>query len=117
MLTEDLLHSLRTEVVGATARHVATMGVLFAQYGRIKDMKGLNRTQAPPIEGIEAYVKKVGISHFEYVPGYKHGQFPLASKTAINRIARGLARDRWRAHLRRADPDASGPAHDGRATR
>ncbi|MGI4762605.1 MAG: hypothetical protein ACRYF0_17985 [Janthinobacterium lividum] len=96
VLTEDLLHSLRTEVVGATAQHVATMGVLFAQYGRIKDMKGLNRTKAPPIEEMEAYVKKVGISHFEYVPGYKHGQFPLASKTAINRIAWGLARAKLR---------------------
>jgi hypothetical protein len=66
--------------------------VLFEQYGRIKDMKGLNRTKAPPIEEIETYVKKLGISHLYYVPGYKYGQFPLASKTAINRIAWGLAR-------------------------
>jgi hypothetical protein len=92
VLTEELLHSLRTQVVGATANHVASMGVLFEQYGRIKDMKGLNRTKAPPIEEIEAYVKKVGISNFQYVPGYKYGQFPLASKTAINRIAWGLSR-------------------------
>jgi hypothetical protein len=92
VLTEELLQSLRTEVVGATAQHVAVMGVLFEQYGRIKDMKGLNRTKAPPIEELEAYVKKVGISHFAYVPGYKYGQFPRASKTAINRIAWGLAR-------------------------
>lgn len=96
VLTQELLNSLRTEVVGATAQHVATMGVLFEQYGRIKDMKGISRTKAPPIEEMEAYVKKVGISHFEYVPGYKHGQFPLASKTAINRIAWGLARAKLR---------------------
>ena len=96
VLSEELLNSLRTEVVGATAQHVATMGVLFEQYGRIKDMKGLNRTKAPPIEEMEAYVKKVGINHFDYVPGYKHGQFPLASKTAINRIAWGLARAQLR---------------------
>ncbi|RZK30823.1 MAG: hypothetical protein EOO63_05735 [Hymenobacter sp.] len=50
VLTEDLLNSLRTEVVGATAQHVATMGMLFQQYGRIKDMKGISRTKAPPIE-------------------------------------------------------------------
>jgi len=96
VLTEELLHSLHTEVVGATARHVATMGVLFEQYGRIRDMKGINRTQAPPIEEIEAYVKKVGVSHYDYVPGYKHGQFPLASSVAINRIAWGLARAKLR---------------------
>ncbi len=96
VLTQELLDSLRTEVVGATAQHVATMGVLFEQYGRIKDMKGLNRTKAPPIEEIEAYVRKVGVGHFDYVPGYKHGQFPLASSVAINRIAWGLARAKLR---------------------
>ena len=92
VFTQELLDSLRTQVVAATAQHVASMGILFEQYGRIKDMKGLSRTKAPPIEEIEAYVKKVGVSHFEYVPGYRHGQFPLASKTAINRIAWGLSR-------------------------
>jgi hypothetical protein len=92
VLSEELLNSLRTQVVGATAQHVASMGVLFEQYGRIKDMKGISRTRAAPIEELEEYVKKVGVSHFHYVPGYKYGQFPLASKTAINRIAWGLAR-------------------------
>ncbi|MGI4871215.1 MAG: hypothetical protein ACRYFX_08565 [Janthinobacterium lividum] len=96
VLTEELLHSLRTQVVQATAQHVAGMGVLFEQYGRIRDMKGISRTKAPPIAEIEEYVKKVGVSHFSYVPGYKYGQFPLASSTAINRIAWGLARARLR---------------------
>ncbi|MGI4835122.1 MAG: hypothetical protein ACRYFK_16840 [Janthinobacterium lividum] len=96
VLTEELLHSLRTEVTAATAQHVAVLGVLFEQYGRIKDMKGYDRTKAPPIEEIEAYVKKVGVSHFEYVPGYKHGQFPRSSSVAINRIAWGLARAKLR---------------------
>ena len=96
VLSEELLNSLRTQVVGATAQHVASMGILFEQYGRIKDMKGISRTKAPPIEEIEEYVKKVGVSHFAYVPGYKYGQFPLASKTAINRIAWGIARAKVR---------------------
>jgi len=92
VLTQELLNSLRTQVLAASAQHVATMGIQFEQYGRIKDMKGLSRTKAPPLEEIEAFVKKVGVSHFQYVPGYKYGQFPLASKTAINRIAWGIAR-------------------------
>jgi len=71
VLTEELLHSLHTEVVGAPAQHVAQMGVLFEQYGRIKDMKGILRTKAPLIKKIEAYVKKVGLSHFDYIPGYR----------------------------------------------
>jgi len=92
VLSEELLNSLQTQVVGATAQHVATMGILFEQYGRIKDMKGISRTKAPPIEKSGVYVKKVGVSHFQYVPDYKYGQFPLASKTAINHVAWGIAR-------------------------
>ena len=82
--------------MAASADQVASMGVLFEQYGRIKDMKGITRTKAPPIEELEAYVRKVGLANFSYVPGYKHGQFPLASSTAINRIAWGLARAQLR---------------------
>ncbi|MVN75826.1 hypothetical protein GO988_05755 [Hymenobacter sp. HMF4947] len=97
VLTEELLNSLRTEVVGATAQHVAVMGVLFEQYGRIKDMKGLNRTKAPPIEEIEAYVKKVGLSHFDYIPGYTdRSKVSPVSSRAINRIAWGIARAKLR---------------------
>ncbi len=96
VLTEDLLDSLSSQVVAASAEHVASMGVLFHQYGRIKDMKGISRTKAPPIEALEGYVKKVDLSKFSYVPGYKYGQFPLASSTALNRIAWGLARAKLR---------------------
>ena len=97
VLTEELLKSLRTEVVGATAQHVAVMGVLFEQSGRIKDMKATNRTKAPPIEEMEEYVKKVGLSHFAYIPGYTDRSKVLpASSRAINRIAWGLARAKLR---------------------
>jgi hypothetical protein len=93
VLTEDLLHSLQSQVVKASADHVASMGVLFHQYGRIKDMKGITRTKAPPIEEIEAYVKKVGLSHFDYIPGYTSRSKVLpTSSRAINRIAWGIAR-------------------------
>ncbi|MGI4832993.1 MAG: hypothetical protein ACRYFK_05970 [Janthinobacterium lividum] len=53
VLTEELLHSLRTEVTAATAQNVAMMGVLFEQYGRIKDMKGYDRTKAPPSDVLQ----------------------------------------------------------------
>ena len=97
VLTEELLRSLQTQVVQASANHVASMGVLFEQYGRIKDMKGLNRTKAPPIEEIEAYVKKVGLSKFDYIPGYTDRSKVLpTSSRAINRIAWGIARARLR---------------------
>ncbi|MBO2007543.1 hypothetical protein [Hymenobacter negativus] len=96
VFTEELLQSLRSEVVAASARHVASMGIAFAEYGRIRDMKGLNRKRAPPIEEMEAYVAKVGLDKFNYVPGYRYGQFPLTKAVAINRIAWGLARAKVR---------------------
>ena len=97
VLTEDLLDSLSSQVVAASAEHVASMGVLFHQYGRIKDMKGISRTKAPPIEALEEYVKKVGLSKFEYIPGYtaRSKVLPISSR-AINRIAWGLARAKLR---------------------
>jgi hypothetical protein len=96
VLTEELLKSLRSEVVAASAQHVASMGIAFEQYGRIRDMKGINRRQAPPVEEIEAYIKKVGLDKFNYVPGYRYGQFPLTPAVAINRIAWGIARAKLR---------------------
>jgi hypothetical protein len=97
VLTEELLRSLQTQVVQASAQHVASMGVAFEQYGRIKDMKGIDRTKAPPIEEIEAYVKKVGLSKFEYIPGYTDRSKVLpTSSQAINRIAWGIARAKIR---------------------
>ena len=38
VLTEELLRSLQTQVVQASANHVASLGVLFEQYGRLKDI-------------------------------------------------------------------------------
>jgi hypothetical protein len=97
VLTSDLLESLQSQVVAASAQHVASMGVLFHQYGRIKDMKGITRTKAPPIEALEDYVKKVGLSKFSYIPGYtsRSKVLPVSSR-AINRIAWGLARAKLR---------------------
>ena len=93
VLSEELLRSLQSQVVAATANHVAGMGVQFEQYGRIKDMKGITRTKAPPIEELEAYVRKVGLSKFAYVPGYSDRSKVLpTSSRAINRIAWGLSR-------------------------
>jgi hypothetical protein len=96
VLTQDLLQSLRSEVVAASARHVASMGIAFEEYGRIRDMKGITRKKAPPLEAIEAYVEKVGIDQFNYVPGYRYGQFPLTKAVALNRIAWGIARAKLR---------------------
>ncbi|WP_375418113.1 hypothetical protein [uncultured Hymenobacter sp.] len=97
VLSEQLLQSLRSEVVAASAQHVASMGIAFEQYGRIRDMKGLNRTKAPPIEEIEKFVRKVGLARFDYIPGYTdRSKVSPTSSMAINRIAWGIARAKLR---------------------
>ncbi len=98
VLTEDLLQSLHSEVAAATAQHVASMGLAFEEYGRIKEMKATSRTKAPPIAAMEAYVKKVGINNFDYVPGYGRNARPVGLGRTINRIAWGLARAQLRDH-------------------
>lgn len=96
VLTQELLQSLRSEVVKTSVSQVASMGVAFEQYGRIREMKVTNRSKAPPIAALEDYVRKVGLQNFQYVPGYRHGQYPISSAVAINRIAWGMARARLR---------------------
>jgi hypothetical protein len=96
VFTEELLQSLRSEVVAASVRHVASMGIAFEEYGRIRDMKGTNRSKAPPIAEIEAYVKKVGIEKFNYVPGYGFRSRPVGLGRTLNRIAWGIARAKLR---------------------
>jgi hypothetical protein len=96
VLTQDLLTSLQGETTAASDRFVAEMAVAFNEYGRMKEMKRLSYTKGAPVEEMEAFVRKRGLSRFDYVPGYKRGQFPLSQDVAINRIAWGLARARLR---------------------
>ncbi|MCC2546405.1 hypothetical protein LJY25_08110 [Hymenobacter sp. BT175] len=96
VLSAELLKSLQTTVLATSVEQIAQMGVEFEQYGRIREMKNLGRTKAPPIEEMEAYVKKVGITNFPYVPGYGFKSRPLGNARTINRIAWGLARAKMR---------------------
>jgi hypothetical protein len=96
VLSEDLLRSLQAEVVAASSQYVASMGINFEQYGRIQEMKGIKHTKAPPIKEIEAYVRKVGIEKFAYVPSYGFNSRPVGLGRTINRIAWGIARARLR---------------------
>lgn len=96
VLTSELLDSLQAQTTQASERFVADMAVEFNQYGRIREMKNVQYTKGAPVEEMEAFVRKRGLSHFDYVPGYKRGQFPLSQDVAINRIAWGLSRARLR---------------------
>jgi hypothetical protein len=92
----ELLKSLQAQVLAASVQNIASMGVEFEEYGRIREMKFQGRTKAPPIEEMEAYVRKVGINNFPYVPGYGFKSRPVGNARTINRIAWGLVRAKLR---------------------
>lgn len=97
VLTEDLLKSLSTEVLGATGDLVGQMRVEFNQYGRIQEMRNRQWTSAPPVEELERFVRKKGLRAFDYIPGYtENSRVSPTTDRAINRIAWGISRARLR---------------------
>jgi hypothetical protein len=97
-VTDDLLNSLRVEVVKGAATDLAKANFYFRLHGRFKDMRTVyknfkgNKPQRgfPPIAAIEDFIRKEGLQKFKYVPGYKMGHFP-AENIAIRRLAWGIA--------------------------
>ncbi|HEX8349088.1 MAG TPA: hypothetical protein VF598_03935 [Hymenobacter sp.] len=97
VLSSDLLKSLQTQVLQASANQIAGMQVEFNQYGRIREMKYVNTTSnQAPIEELERFVRKRGVSNFQRVPGYGDSRAPVTESAAVNRIAWGIARARLR---------------------
>lgn len=91
-LSGDLLNSFDYQVQKATSDTLASMHLFFEDHGRHKDMRALVYTKQPPVEAMEEFVRKVGLSKFKYVPGY-NGRMP-AENIAIKRIAWGIAKGR-----------------------
>jgi hypothetical protein len=95
VLTEDLLRSLQTQVLAASAQQIASMEVEFNQYGRIREMKRVNTTSnQAPIQELERFVRKRGVSNFQRIPGYGDNRSPATESAAVNRIAWGIVRAR-----------------------
>lgn len=91
VLSAETLNSLQQKVLGETQPGVQQLQLIFQDSGRIKDMGRIKQSALPPVEVLEAYVKRVGIQHFDYVPGYNRGTMPISQEKAINRIAWGIA--------------------------
>jgi hypothetical protein len=96
ILTGDLLRSLQYEVLKDAAEGTGKLRIMFQDAGRIRDMKAVTWKKLPPADAMEAYIKKIGLGKFKYVPGYKSGRFPISQKIAINRIAWGIAKGKQR---------------------
>jgi hypothetical protein len=83
------LESLQKEALRQTAAGVTSLALAFADSGRIQDMKGYNRTAAPPIEEIESWIRSVGLSKFEYWPQL-NTRVPT-EQMVVNRLAWGIS--------------------------
>lgn len=64
--------------------------ISFKDYGAFRDMKFLFFTKMPPVDKLEAWVKKKGVDNFAYVPGF--GESGIARPDAASRIAWGIAK-------------------------
>ncbi|MGF7217485.1 hypothetical protein GGR92_003659 [Spirosoma lacussanchae] len=88
-LTGELLASFRTTAATEGEGYVEVR-LQMAGYGRIKDLRRMNYSRTPPLLAMEAFVEKVGVSHFAYVGGYPRGVFPRTESQTVERIAWSL---------------------------
>lgn len=99
--TGDLKDSLQQDITEARGDVAAGLQLYFESYGRVQDIRSVTYRKYPPIDAMLAYVRKVGVEKFKYVPGYPVGVIPVGhskgkygngNRIAENRIAWGLAR-------------------------
>lgn len=96
VLSGELLRSLEFQVIKASGEATAKLLLAFEDAGRIKDMRQISRRKQAPVEAMEEFVRKVGLSKFKRVPGYKPGRF-ITESAAVNRIAWGIVRGQMKA--------------------
>lgn len=94
VISEQLVRSFEYQVRSEMSTKIQSLLIGFNDYGRMKEMRSLVFTKMPPVESIESYVEKIGVSKFKYVPGYKRGNIPSES-IAKKRIAWGIARSKF----------------------
>lgn len=97
-LTHALISSFANQVHNATSESIASVQLAFLDYGRMKDMRRLFYTKMPPVEAMEEFVRKVGLSKFKYVPGYSSQSKVPSESIAIKRIAWGIAAGRLKSY-------------------
>lgn len=89
-LTKELLNSFEYEVFASGDGNVG-VNISYSIHGKTIDMKNLYYNGMPPIDELEAWVKKVGLENFSYIPGYSDSWIPMAgSESDARRIAWGI---------------------------
>lgn len=102
VFSEELLKDWSTSVIKND--DVLAVEWQFQMYGRFKDMKRI-AGYMPPVEAMIAYVEKVGVDKFAWVPGYTSTD-NVPTEVAANRIAWGLAK--YRASVKTISRSGSG---------
>lgn len=87
-LTGELLESLEYSVNEGQGGNVSVT-IRYAAHGKFLEMRNLYYNKMPPVDTLEAWVQKVGVDKFEYVPGYPRGFVPRPEHA--RRIAWGIA--------------------------
>jgi hypothetical protein len=88
MPDSELLSGLETLVEGEGFEQKAS--VIFADFGRVLDMKRKHQIPPPSVAVLEKWVRKKGLGSFDRVPGYAD-RFPIQKDIAIKRIASAVA--------------------------
>lgn len=90
-----LTRQMRFEVTSAL-RDVKAVFFAFEEYGRILEMKGVNRKRQIPIDEIVAWVKDKGLDEFRAGFRRRHRRLPTSQTQLLNQIAWGIAMKRLR---------------------
>lgn len=111
--SQDLVKSMRSEVTSAL-KEVQSFFFQMEAYGRILDMRGVNRARQVPIDEIKEWIEDVGIGKFR--SGFaRRNRVPEDRNQLLNQIAWGIAikrqqkkrfkRRRWYSKAREEDFD------------
>lgn len=95
VLTKELLNSFRI-IAAREAEGFVEARLELAATGRFLDLRRMNYSRTPPLVAMEAFVEKVGVSKFAYIPGYPRGVFPRTESQAIQRLSWSLKMTRAR---------------------
>jgi len=89
-LTDALKEDFRYHIIRSAGKVSAE--IEFNEYGRFRDMAQLRfAAHHPPVDAMEFFVEKIGLSRFSTVPGYPTSRRPPTVSTAVARIAAGIA--------------------------
>lgn len=104
-LTGETIASIVGNFEGLNAKAQADILINFKNSGRYLDWKKRPEwNKLAPVDLLEQWVLKVGLSKFKYVPGYENSKTVPTQQQAAKRIAWGIAVSRYRRGVKKKAP-------------